>query len=330
MKELLQSLFAYKILSRAEAKKALIEISQGKYSEYEITAFVTVFKMRSIAIAELQGFTDALLELALPVDLGSDELIDIVGTGGDGKNTFNISTLSSFVVAGAGGKVAKQGNYGASSVSGSSNVLELLGYRFKNDSASLRNELDRTNICFMHAPLFHPALKAVGPMRKSLGFRTFFNLLGPLVNPARPKYQNLGVYSLEAERQYTYYLQESDKKFSILFSLDGYDEISLTGDTKIITNEGEKIWTPEQLGKIKVAPQEIYGGDTPAEAADKFRTIISGKGTPAQNAVIFANAAIALFGTGQYSDYSAAFEAAKDSLLSGKAQKTLNDLIALQ
>lgn len=330
MKQLLQSLFKYKTLSREEAKAILIEISQGKYSDFEISSFITVFAMRSITIVELQGFVDALLELAVPVDLGTHEVLDIVGTGGDGKNTFNISTLACFIVAGAGQKVVKQGNYGASSVSGSSNVIENMGYRFKNDSELLKKELAEANICFLHAPLFHPALKAVGAIRKSLGFRTFFNLLGPLVNPARPKFQLLGVYNLEGERLYNYFLQESGRQFAVVHSLDGYDEVSLTGDSKVITNTGERIFTPEALGKRQVFPEDIYGGDTPEAAAEIFRTIISGKGSWSQNAVVLANAALGLHCTGKYATYEEAYQAAVVSLESGKALNALNTLIALQ
>ena len=189
MKKILQYLFEYKTLSKEKAKEVLVNISQGVYNESEIAAFITVYLMRSITIEELQGFRDALLELCVRVDLGDYEVMDIVGTGGDGKNTFNISTLSCFIVAGTGNKVAKHGNYGATSISGASNVMEQLGYQFKNNSEALKKEIEEANICFLHAPLFHPPLKVVGPIRKNLGVRTFFNMLGPMVNPAFPKYQ---------------------------------------------------------------------------------------------------------------------------------------------
>lgn len=330
MKKILEYLFQYKILSRAQAKDALLHISKGEYSEYEITAFVTVFMMRSIAVSELQGFVDALLELAVPVDLGTHEVIDIVGTGGDGKNTFNISTLASFIVAGAGHKVAKQGNYGATSVSGSSNVLELMGYKFKSDQQLLRHELETCNICFMHAPFFHPALKQVAPMRKKLAIRTFFNLLGPLVNPCKPKFQVLGVYNMEAARLYNYFLQEKSDNYCVIFGMDGYDEISLTGDTKVCTAKGEFVYSAEELGKRIVEPEEIFGGDTTQEAADLFQKIISGNGSWSQNAVVLANAAMAMYATGLYDNYDLAYQKAVDSLESGKAFKTLQKLIALQ
>ena len=235
MKKILQYLFEHKTLGREQAKEILTNISKSMYSEHEVTAFITVFLMRSITIEELQGFRDALLELCVKVDLNGYKLMDIVGTGGDGKNTFNISTLSCFIVAGAGQKVAKHGNYGASSISGASNVMEQLGYKFKSDNDALKKEIEVANICFLHAPIFHPALKTVGPIRKSLGLRTFFNMLGPMVNPAAPAYQLVGVYNLEMARIYNYLLQQTGRAFTIIHGLDGYDEISLTIDDSRFT-----------------------------------------------------------------------------------------------
>ncbi|RFM28988.1 anthranilate phosphoribosyltransferase [Deminuibacter soli] len=330
MKKILQYLFEYKTLSREQAKEILVNISRSQYSESEVTAFITVFLMRSITIEELQGFRDALLELSVKVDLNGYKLVDIVGTGGDGKNTFNISTLACFIVAGTGQKVAKHGNYGASSVSGASNVMEQLGYKFKSDEAQLKKELEAANICFLHAPVFHPALKAVAPIRKNLGLRTFFNMLGPMVNPAAPAYQLVGVYSLEMARIYNYLLQQTGQAFTIIHGLDGYDEISLTNDTKVITNHGEQILTPEYLGKRAVAPQDIYGGNTTEEAAKIFKTVIKGEGSWAQNAVVLANAAMALQCTGNYSSYTDAYNAAVESLESGKAYQSLQTLVNLQ
>ncbi len=330
MKKILQYLFEHKTLSRDKAKEILLQMSSGQFNDAEIASFITIFLMRSITIEELQGFRDALLELCVPVDMKGRQVMDIVGTGGDGKNTFNISTLSCFIVAGAGQQVAKHGNYGASSVSGASNVMEQLGYRFKNNVDELNKELDQTNICFLHAPFFHPALKVVAPIRKQLGVRTFFNMLGPMVNPAAPAYQLVGVYNLEMARIYNYLLQETGKAFTVIHSLDGYDEISLTNDTKVITNEGEKIMTPEQLGKRMVMPEDIYGGNTPEEAARLFTKIIKGEGSWAQNAVVLANAAMALYGTGNYVNYDDAYAAAVDSLESKKAYQTLEQLINLQ
>lgn len=330
MKKILQYLFEHKTLSREQAKEVLVNIGKSVYNEHEVTAFMTVYLMRSITIEELQGFRDALLELCVPVDLGDIETIDIVGTGGDGKDTFNISTLSCFIVAGTGQKVAKHGNYGASSISGASNVMEQLGYKFKNDRGRLAKEVDEANICFLHAPMFHPALKTVGPIRRNLGMRTFFNMLGPMVNPANPAYQLVGVYSLEMARVYNYLLQQTGKAFTIIHSLDGYDEISLTNDTRVITNEGERIMTPEQLGKRMVSPADIHGGRTVEEAAKLFTKIIGGEGTWAQNAVVLANAAMALHCTGEYKTYADAYNAAVESLESGKANACLQKLIALQ
>jgi len=330
MKKILQYLFEHKTLTRETAKDVLLNISKSVYNEHEVTAFMTVYLMRSITIEELQGFRDALLELCVPVDMNGYNAIDIVGTGGDGKNTFNISTLACFIVAGTGQKVTKHGNYGATSVSGASNVMEQLGYKFKNDGARLKKEVEESNICFLHAPLFHPALKAVGPIRKNLGIRTFFNMLGPMVNPAFPQFQLVGVYNLEMARIYNYLLQQTGKAFTIIHSLDGYDEISLTNDTKVITNKGEKIMTPQQLGKRSVNATDIYGGNTVEESAKLFAKILKGEGSWAQNAVVFANAAMALQCTGNYKNYDEAYAAAVESLESGKANDVLKKLIALQ
>ena len=330
MKKVLQLLFEHKTLSREQAKDVLLSIGKGIYNEHEITSFMTVYLMRSITIEELQGFRDALLELCVPVELNGLEVMDIVGTGGDGKNTFNISTLACFIVAGAGQKVAKHGNYGASSISGASNVMEQLGYKFKNDKERLKKEVEEAGICFLHAPLFHPALKTVGPIRKNLGVRTFFNMLGPMVNPATPAFQLVGVYNLEMARIYNYLLQQTGKAFTIIHSLDGYDEISLTNDTKVITNKGEKIMTPEQLGKRTVSASDIHGGNSVEEAAKIFSTILKGEGTWAQNAVVIANAAMALHCTGKFKNYDEAYGVAVESLESGKANQALQKLISLQ
>lgn len=330
MKKLLQLLFEHKSLDREKAREVLLNIGRGVYNEHEIAAFTTVYLMRSVTIAELQGFRDALLELCVPVDLDGLKVTDIVGTGGDGKNTFNISTLSCFIVAGTGRKVAKHGNYGATSISGASNVMEQLGYKLSNDVSKLRKELDGANFCFMHAPLFHPALKIVAPVRKNLGVRTFFNMLGPMVNPAKPAYQLIGVYSLEMARIYNYMLQETGQRFTIIHALDGYDEISLTGDTKVVTNLGDRIMTPEELGKRMVMPSDIYGGNSPEEAASIFMKVLRGEGSWAQNAVVLANAAMGLYNTGEYQDYQLAFQEAVESLESGRAYGAFEKLMSLQ
>ncbi|SFH88748.1 anthranilate phosphoribosyltransferase [Halpernia frigidisoli] len=326
MKEILQYLFNHNTLTKVEAKSILTEIAQNKFNESEVTAFVTVFLMRSITLEELEGFCEALMQLAVPVNLG-ENLADIVGTGGDGKNTFNISTLSSFIVAGAGQKVAKHGNYGVSIVSGSSNVLEELGYKFKNNEDELKQDLEKANLCFLHAPLFHPALKTVAPLRKGLGLRTFFNILGPLVNPTQPEFSVIGVYNLEIARLYQYLLQKQNRNFSLVHALDGYDEVSLTSDTKIITKNGEKIFAPEDLGFHKIDADKILGGDSKTESAKIFKTILDGQGTFEQNAVVTANAAIVLESTNKFGDYNSCLNLAKESLESGKALNCLNALI---
>jgi anthranilate phosphoribosyltransferase len=330
MKKILQYLFEHKTLTREEAKDILVQISQGAFNEHEVTSFVTVFLMRSITIDELMGFRDALLSLAVKVNLGLTNAIDIVGTGGDGKDTFNISTLACFIVAGTGQPVAKHGNYGASSVSGASNVMEQMGYKFKNEESLLAKEIKEAGICFLHAPLFHPALKTVGPIRRNLGIRTFFNMLGPIVNPAEPKYQLIGVYNLEMARIYNYVLQSLQKEFTVIHSLDGYDEISLTTDTKIITNKGDFTMSPYDLGKKKVFAEELHGGETVQEAAAIFKNILEGKGTWSQNAVVLANAAMALHVTGKYESYEQAYQGAVKSLESGAALACLQKLISLQ
>lgn len=330
MKKILQFLFEHKALDRQSAKEVILNISKGVYKESEIAAFITVYLMRSITIQELQGFQDALLELCVRVDLNGYPVIDIVGTGGDGKNTFNISTIACFIVAGAGQKVAKHGNYGASSISGASNVMEQLGYKFKNDQDRLKREVDEANFCFLHAPMFHPALKTVAPIRKNLGVRTFFNMLGPMVNPAFPQFQLVGVYNLEMARIYNYLLQQTDKAYTIIHGLDGYDEISLTNDTKVITNEGERVMTPEYLGKRTVSPEDISGGNSIEESAKIFTRILQCEGSWAQNAVVLANAAMSLYCTGNFTSYEDAYAAAVESLESGRANDTLKKLIALQ
>nr|WP_199161764.1 anthranilate phosphoribosyltransferase [Elizabethkingia sp. ASV34] len=327
MKQILQYLFDHHTLSRAEAKAILSEIAQNKYNENEVTAFVSVFLMRNITLAELEGFQEALLQLAVPADLGTNDLVDIVGTGGDGKNTFNISTLASFIVAGTGQKVAKHGNYGVSSTSGASNVLEELGYQFKNNAEDLKKDLEKANICFIHAPLFHPALKAVGPLRKNLGLRTFFNILGPLVNPSKPKYSMIGVYNPEIARIYQYLLQKQKEKFMLVHALDGYDEISLTQDTKIYSEKGEEIYSAEDLHFKTITADSIFGGISKQEAAEIFLNILKGNGSYEQNAVVLANTAMALKNTGKYGDYDSCLTLSRESLESGKAFRSLQLLV---
>lgn len=330
MNKILQLLFQHKTLTSPQAKEIFTNISKGIYSDAEIASFATVFLMRSITIEELQGFRNALMELCIPVNLEGRETIDIVGTGGDGKNTFNISTLSCFITAGAGLSVAKHGNYGATSISGSSNVMENLGYKFSADNQKILKEIDKANICFLHAPLFHPALKAVASVRKNLGIRTFFNMLGPLVNPAKPQAQLLGVFNMEMARVYTYLYQLSGERFTIIHSLDGYDEISLTADTKVIDNKGEKIYSARYLGKRMVAPEDIYGGNTAEDAAKIFLKILKGEGSFAQNAVVLANAAMAIHASGKYNSYEECYAMSVASLESGAAYDKFSTLMNMQ
>jgi len=284
--------------------------------------------MRSITLEELQGFRDALLELCIAIDLKEFNAIDLCGTGGDGKDTFNISTLSSFVTAGAGVKVAKHGNYGVSSACGSSNVMEYLGVKFSKDEAFLKRSIDKAGICVLHAPLFHPAMKNVAPIRRELGVKTFFNMLGPMVNPSFPKNQMVGVFNLELQRLYGYLYQQTDKNYSIVHALDGYDEISLTGKTKVISNTSETMFSPEDLGIPQIEQNDIYGGNSVEDAAEIFLHVIEGKGTSAQNNVVCANAGLAI-ATSKQINHKDGFELAKESLLSGKAKQSLDKLIEL-
>lgn len=283
--------------------------------------------MRGVTTEELIGFRDALLELCRRVDLSDFDTIDLCGTGGDEKNTFNISTLASFVVAGAGVKVSKHGNYGVSSVSGSSNVLEHLGYTFKNDPDELKRELDKAGICFMHAPLFHPAMKTVAPIRKELGIKTFFNMLGPMVNPAFPKNQMVGVFSLELARMYQYIYQETEKNFSIVHCLGGYDEISLTAPAKVLTNSMDGELEPEAFGMNRITAESIFGGETVAESARIFISVLAGEGTVEQENVVIANAALGIQCATRQS-LENAVELARESLQSKKALQSFNQLIA--
>src|ERR1700744_2304549 len=294
MKAILNHLFEHKTFSREQSKEILTQIAQGKYNNSQMAAFMTAYCMRSITVNELEGFRDAMLDLCLPANLETDELIDLCGTGGDGKDTFNISTLASFIVAGAGYKVAKHGNYGVSSGCGSSNVMEFLGYKFSNDTDHLKKSVDKANICFLHAPLFHPAMKTVAPIRRELGVKTFFNMLGPLVNPAKPKNQLVGVFNLELARIYAYLYQKSGKHYTILNALDGYDEVSLTCDFKTFAADGEKINSIEDLGFEKLRPEEILGGDSISASADIFVSVLNGDGTNAQQNVVLCNAALAI------------------------------------
>lgn len=328
MKQLLNRLINHESISSEEAKQVLVNISEGKYNQSQIASFLTVYMMRSITLEELQGFRDALLELCISIDLQDFNAIDLCGTGGDGKDTFNISTLSSFVTAGAGVNVSKHGNYGVSSACGSSNVMEYLGIKFSNDEDFLKRCIDQTGICVLHAPLFHPAMKNVAPIRRELGVKTFFNMLGPMVNPSFPKNQMVGVFNLELQRLYGYLYQQTDKNYSIVHALDGYDEISLTGKTKVISNNSETMFSPEDLDVKQITQESIYGGNSVEDAAKIFVNIISGKGTEQQNNVVCANSGLAI-ATSKQIEHKQGFQLAKESLLSGKAKSTLIKLIEL-
>ena len=325
MKNLLNRLFNHEILSKEEAKNTLINISNGTYNQNQIASFLTVYMMRSIHVDELSGFREALLELCIKVDLSDYNTIDLCGTGGDGKDTFNISTLAAFVTTGAGIKVAKHGNYGVSSISGSSTVMEKIGVQFSNNPHYLKKCVDQAGICILHAPLFHPAMKNVAPIRKELGVKTFFNIVGPMVNPSFPKNQLVGVYSLELARIYAYLYQNTAVNYNIVHSLDGYDEISLTNSTKSISKNSEIIFSAVDLGISKTNQIDIMGGKNINESAQIFITILSGKGTEAQNNVVCANAGLAI-STINNTSLIKGFELAKESLLSGKGLTALEKL----
>ncbi|MDO6473066.1 anthranilate phosphoribosyltransferase [Maribacter sp. 1_MG-2023] len=325
MKETLNKLINHEILSKEDAKRILVNIAKGDYNTSQIAAFLTVYMMRSITIEELEGFRDALLDLCLAVDLSAYNPIDLCGTGGDGKDTFNISTLASFVTAGAGVKVTKHGNYGVSSKCGSSNVMEFLGIKFSNDAGFLEKCIDEAGICVLHAPLFHPAMKNVAPIRKDLGVKTFFNMLGPMVNPAFPKNQMVGVFNLELARMYGYLYQKTDKNFTVLHALDGYDEISLTGSTKTISNHTESMLKPSDFGVKKIKQSDIVGGDSIDTSAQIFLNVLQGRGTEPQNNVVCANAGIAIATVNNLTPLEG-FEKAKESLLGGHGLAALKKI----
>lgn len=328
MKEILNRLFEHDKLSRTEAKEVLLNIGSGVYNEIQITAFTTAFNMRPLTLGELQGFRDALLELCVKVDIQGMPTLDIVGTGGDNKNTFNISTLSCIVVAGAGYKVTKHGSYGVSSAVGSSDVLIQLGYPFTNDQDVLLKHLDKANICFLHAPLFHPALKTVVPVRKQLGTKTFFNIMGPLVNPIQPTHQMFGTFSLELLRSYQYIMEQSGRRFSIIYALDGYDEVSLTGDIKWVSNESEKLLNPGSFNLQKVNGIDLHGGETSEDAAAIFMSVLENKATDPQRNVVIANAGLAIHTIHPEKALINCVAEALESIESGNALRTLKKLLA--
>ena len=328
MKKILNHLFEHKTFSRDESKEILTNITLGMYNPSQMAAFMAAYCMRSITVEELEGFRDGMLELCLKTDLSDYELIDLCGTGGDGKDTFNISTLASFVVAGAGYKVSKHGNYGVSSGCGSSNVMEYLGYKFSNDIDHLKRSLDDAGICFLHAPLFHAAMKTVAPIRKELGIKTFFNMLGPLVNPARPKFQMVGVFSLELARLYAYLFQKSKTGYTIVHAMQGYDEISLTCDFKTFSPAGEHIYSISDLGFERIDPAKIGGGSTVQESAEIFKAVLDGEGSQEQNNVVLCNAALAIQTIKSNKSFADCFYEAEESLNSGMALRSFNRLLS--
>jgi anthranilate phosphoribosyltransferase len=330
MKDTLNYLFEGNCLSKEEAHQMLVNITEGRYSDAEIAAFLTVFRMRKIKADELAGFRKALLDLCVAIDLSEYNTIDVVGTGGDGKNTFNISTLSAFVLAGAGIKVTKHGNYGLSSISGSSNMFEYFGYKFSNNQGKLRREVEVAGICFLHAPLFHPAMKSVGSVRKALKVKTLFNMMGPIINPSFPKNQLVGVYNLEVMDLYQQVFEQSGQNYVIVHSLDGYDEISLTGDARFVSNRTEDNLTPADFGFESVSQDELFGGETVEDAAKIFKSVLDGNAMKSQMNVVIANTAIGiqcLFPERSLSDCVAE---ASESLKSKKALEAFNKLMGLQ
>ena len=329
MKQILYKLFEHQYLGREEARQILQSIAEGRYNDSQIASLITVFLMRNISVEELTGFREALLDMRVPVDLSEFKPIDIVGTGGDGKNTFNISTAACFTVAGAGYHVVKHGNYGATSVSGASNVMEQHGVKFTNDVSLLQKSIDSCNIAYLHAPLFNPALKAVASVRKSLGVRSFFNMLGPLVNPVIPTYQLLGVYNLPLLRLYNYTYQESGTQFAVVHSLDGFDEISLTSEFKVAMPEKEKLYTPEMLGFTRCIETELDGGNTPEEAARIFNAVLNNTATDAQKNCVIVNAAFAIQVICPEKEIEVCISEAREALESGKALSAFKSFLVI-
>lgn len=329
MQKLLDKIFEFETLTTFEAKELLTQITNGKANDAQIIAAISALKMRSISSSELNGFREALLDQALIPNLYTTDAIDVCGTGGDGKNTFNISTLAAIVIAGAGYKVIKHGNYGVSSLVGSSSILEEIGYRFTTNDDVLNEQLSSTNICFLHAPLFHPALRKVGPIRKQLGIRTFFNYLGPLVNPVQPKYQLTGVYNLELIRVYKQILSKEREEFRVIHSLDGYDEVSLTSAFKMATKSQELILYPEDLDQMPLRQEDLFCGDSIHEAKEIFMNVLGNNSSLAQKNVVAVNAALGIQCFKPTSSFQECFQEAIEAIASQRALQNFKKTIEL-
>ena len=330
MKDILNRMLNHEELTREETKNILIGITRNEYPTEQITALITGIQMRGITVDELLGFRDGILETGVPVPLKCDRYIDVVGTGGDRKNTFNISTTSCFVIAGAGYKVAKHGNYAATSTSGASNVIANHGVKFTDNIDQLNRCLDEAGIVYLHAQLFAKAMKFVGPIRKALPFPTFFNLLGPIVNPSQPQCQLLGVANLDQMRLYNNVYQKIGIDYGIVNTIDGYDEISLTGDFKVTTNNYEKIYSPDDLGFEKAKPEELVAGANELEAKQIFDSVLENRALPAQKNIVLTNAAfgIQVLEKGQKS-IEECIEIARESIDSGRALSTFKKFVEL-
>lgn len=329
MKAILEQLYKGEALTRTEAETLLLNIGEGVYNEMEIAALLSAYRLKTPSVQELLGFRQALRATQTQVDLSAYHPIDIVGTGGDGKNTFNISTCACFVVAGAGYKVAKHGNYSSSSVSGASNVIESHGVKFTADATVHQRSIEECGIAYLHAQCFNPAMKTVGPVRKSLAIRTFFNLLGPLINPCSPQHQLLGVASLNQMRLYAHVFEAIGMDFTIVNSLDQYDEISLTDDFKVMSSHYEHIYTPEELGLQLIAAQELYGGNSIQEARIIFDRVLHNEGSVAQQQCVVANAAFAIQTLDPEKEILECVHVAQEAIKSGAAQRTLEKFVRI-
>ena len=327
MKNILTSRIEGISLDQQSAKEIVLRIGRGEINPSQIAAFLSSYWYHPIQVQELKGFAEAMLELAVTVDLSEFDAMDVCGTGGDGKDTFNISTTSSFVVVGAGQKIAKHGNHGVSSAVGSSTVLEFLGLKFKNDESYLKRKMENAGICFLHAPLFHPAMRFVGPIRKELGMKTFFNLLGPLLNPAKVEKQLTGVYSGEVFDLYHEFFKESGKQFGIVYGEDGYDEISLTNGFRLATNAGRSDFQPADLGFEKISSDQLSGGSTVEHSADIMYKILQREGTAAQTHAVLSNAGAALWVAQKANSLQEGISLAKESLESGRAFQAFKKFI---